>query len=588
MNDTGGHPGVRSLLAKFETNQTSAPSPPSRGRSPAGSDNSGSARPLSKIRASFVAVDGATQPNPLAGLRSVSVRSDSPAGPTRVRSFHSDDMEGGLKSPLSPTGNGFPWRTSAPSTTESEVAPKPTMEKVATPLVEEAKPLEDKENTPAENTTAPTAAASNPPSPKKTATPRPAAIQVAKRSSPVKPATKSPTHPRRPTSPAKTVDHTAKTTRASRPSTTAKPTPHEPVKVATQKPSRASLNPTAKPATRTVRASASARDLTKPTASSVSRTTRTVSTSARPAATTSTTSTTAKKEPTAAPSAPLSRKPSTLKNASATTQRRAITPTAASLRKQAPRASPPERPHSRTSNTSSKPVDEGFLARMMRPTASSASKSHDKVDIKSPPRTTRTAQAPRRVPSKLESRPPRLTKPDHGKQRGASAEPQKPQPKPEQDAAPKETLASHVALQEKLAEPEPSVPEETPVEAPAVEKEPKEPKEPEEARESVVEEVVAPMTEAPAETTPTPNGDEASEEPAVVEEHATEPLSSVPEDHAVSSAEPATEDASEPEDLADEVVPIETPADIATETSEKILLEASNEVNLDMDKLALN
>ncbi|PYH76463.1 hypothetical protein BO82DRAFT_204707 [Aspergillus uvarum CBS 121591] len=584
MNDTGGHPGVRSLLAKFETNQTSAPSPPSRGRSPAGSDNSGSARPLSKIRASFVAVDGATQPNPLAGLRSVSVRSDSPAGPTRVRSFHSDDMESGLKSPLSPTGNGFPWRTSALSTMEQEVVPKPTMEKVATPLVEEAKPLEDKENTPAENTTAPTAAESNPPSPKKTAASRPAAIQVAKRSPPVKPATKSPTHPRTPTSPAKPVDHTTKTTRASRPSTTAKPTPHEPAKVAAHKPSRPSLNPATKPATRTVRPSASARDLTKPTASSVSRTTRTVSTSTRPSATTSTTSTTAKKGPTAVPSAPLSRKPSTLKNASATTQRRAITPTAASLRKQAPRASPPERPHSRTSNTSSKPVDEGFLARMMRPTASSASKSHDKVDIKSPPRTTRTTQAPRRVPSKLESRPPRLTKPDHGKQRGASAEPQKPQPKPEQDAAPKETLASHVALQEKLAEPEPIVPEEAPV----VEEELKEPKEPEEPKEPVVEEVVAPMTEALAETPVIPGGDEASEEPAIIDEHVAEPLSSVPEDHTVSSAEPATNEASEPEDLADEVVPIETHADIATETSEKTPLEASNEVNLDMDKLALN
>ncbi|PYH49038.1 uncharacterized protein BP01DRAFT_362753 [Aspergillus saccharolyticus JOP 1030-1] len=579
MNDTGGHPGVRSLLAKFENNQTSAPSPPSRGRSPAGSDNSGSVRPLSKVRASFVAVDGATQPNPLAGLRSVSVRSDSPAGPTRVRSFHSDDMEGGLKSPLSPTGNGFSWRTSAPSATESEIAPKPTVEKVATPVVEEAKPSEDKENTPADDTTEPTAAVSNTPSPKKPAAPRPAAIQVAKRAAPAKPAAKSPAHPRTPTSPAKPADHTTRTIRTSRPSSNAKPTSLEPAKTATHKSSRASLNPPTKPATRTVRPSASARDLTKPTASSASRTTRQVSTSTRPSAPTSTATAAAKKAPAATPAAPLSRKPSSLKNASTTTQRRAITPTAASLRKQAPRASPPERPHSRTSTTSSKPVDEGFLARMMRPTASSASKSHDKVEIKSPPRPAKTVQAPRRVPSKLESRPPRLTKPDHGKQHGASAEPQKPKPKPEQDTSTEETAKSHAALQAQLAEPEANVSEETPIQTLAVDEEPKP---------LVVEEVAAPVTEAPAESAVISNGVETTEQPAPIQEHVVESLPSVSEDDAVSVAEPPANDAPEPETSAEKVAPVEGHADPATETSEQTPMKASDEVDLDMDKLALN
>src|SRR5947207_15440587 len=52
--------GVRNLRAMFE-NKTGDPatstSPPSRGRSPAGSEASLSSRPVSKVRASFVAVE---------------------------------------------------------------------------------------------------------------------------------------------------------------------------------------------------------------------------------------------------------------------------------------------------------------------------------------------------------------------------------------------------------------------------------------------------------------------------------------------------------------------------------------------------
>lgn len=63
------------------------------------------------------------------------------------------------------------------------------------------------------------------------------------------------------------------------------------------------------------------------------------------------------------------------------------------------------------SNTSSKVVDEGFLARMMRPTASSASKAHEKVEVKSPPRSSRVTRAPvRPVASKTEAHKSRPTK----------------------------------------------------------------------------------------------------------------------------------------------------------------------------------
>jgi len=40
------------------------------------------------------------------------------------------------------------------------------------------------------------------------------------------------------------------------------------------------------------------------------------------------------------------------------------------------------------STAGSKAPDEGFLARMMRPTASSASKTHEKVEPKTPPKKT--------------------------------------------------------------------------------------------------------------------------------------------------------------------------------------------------------
>ncbi|MCJ1292422.1 hypothetical protein MMC34_003972 [Xylographa carneopallida] len=55
-----------------------------------------------------------------------------------------------------------------------------------------------------------------------------------------------------------------------------------------------------------------------------------------------------------------------------------------------------DRPKSRASTVGSKPPDEGFLARMMRPTASSASKAHEKFEPKSPPRKASTTKSKRK------------------------------------------------------------------------------------------------------------------------------------------------------------------------------------------------
>ena len=44
-----------------------------------------------------------------------------------------------------------------------------------------------------------------------------------------------------------------------------------------------------------------------------------------------------------------------------------------------------------------KPADEGFLARMTRPTASSSQKAHDKVQVNSPPRSRKSDTARKSV-----------------------------------------------------------------------------------------------------------------------------------------------------------------------------------------------
>ena len=100
------------------------------------------------------------------------------------------------------------------------------------------------------------------------------------------------------------------------------------------------------------------------------------------------------RSPSRASTAPtsLNRKPSTLKKDATAPHTGGPTPASASgIKKKASRPSlpagtHPDRPKSRGSTVGSKAPDEGFLARMMRPTASSACKVHEKIEPKSPPR----------------------------------------------------------------------------------------------------------------------------------------------------------------------------------------------------------
>ena len=88
----------------------------------------------------------------------------------------------------------------------------------------------------------------------------------------------------------------------------------------------------------------------------------------------------------------LNRTPSTLKNDGPGAHTRGPpSATTSGLKKKVSRPSlpaggHPDGPKSRTSTVGSKAPDDGFLARMMKPTASSASKVHEKIEAKSPPR----------------------------------------------------------------------------------------------------------------------------------------------------------------------------------------------------------
>lgn len=159
----------------------------------------------------------------------------------------------------------------------------------------------------------------------------------------------------------------SKTRAAAKPNTSTAATTH--TSPTTSKPTRP------KSPTRPVRLPS---HLTAPTASSAAKHDATGGAPTRTAASSTT-----------AAGSTLGRKPSTL-----TRDRGAPSkPLAAAARKETTRPSlnasqsAPKRPESRTGHTqSTKAPDEGFLARMMRPTASSSSKAHDKVEAKSPPR----------------------------------------------------------------------------------------------------------------------------------------------------------------------------------------------------------
>lgn len=598
MLETGAQSGVRSLLARFENNQNTSTSPPSRGRSPVGSDTPGSGRPLSKVRASFVAVDRAAQSSPVAGLRKESGRSDSPA----VNSICSEDIDTSLRGPVSPPpSNGLetlrkPVDDSAKDT-QSDTKSQELTEKSHTPKVDIASESSSVKEPKAE---------SNPPAPvpekpgkqapaPKTVTKRPSNVNIGKTNPAASTATKPPStaspkssvHPRTSTATTKPAsDRTTTMTRQSSAATT-RHTSGELAKTVTRRPSRTSLNPASKTAPRT------SRDTTKLSPAQTahnSKSARLPTSATVPSLSTAKTGTTARQSGASTAASNLSRKPSTL-NSAANGAQRETTQATSNVRKKTSRASLPsqssnERPSSRVSSTGSKPVDEGFLARMMRPTASSASKTHDKVEVKSPPRTSKPAAAPKRVASKANLR---TAHPKKEKDSSENIQKEKPQPKIKEQTGskPAKSVQTTESMKDKAHNPPADIL--TGAEEPATEAEkaPVKPAEPTlPASTTSTEPSVEPTKEAPAAPIEPPvkqGTEESGNEPAAVptpstlEEPSMEATEKVPADPIESSAEPTVAESHDEPTVPTLQAPTESDAEPAKEAPPEVA-EASTEL----------
>ena len=480
--------GVRNIRAMFEA-KSEYTSPPSRGRSPVGSDGtatrSTSSRPLSKVRTSFVAVERSGQLGPQLGLRRMSNNGEA-ASSVDPGSEAAANKTSGMDHSEAPKVNGSvdnnanmgvdsaPASSTLQKVKEEEISnesKEPLLDdKGNTALSQENHTINTDENDalngdiPSSNVEDlgsvlkgspfnPEESAENP-IPQETkasnagakTTTTPSKKETAEKGTPAEPKSISPTKPKSFTSrplairtkkdiggspQVKTPGEVSKSSNSPRtPKTPATksnqppniPSPRQPLsktsspknptsmnggkrlsetsKEPTRKTSRTSIASTVsipskqQPSTSTAAsrkpASAPAHSTSaKPKAKSPTRPAR-----LRAAATAPTAASAAKlgglppsRSPSRIGSTAISRKPSTLnKDASSSRLRGPQTGTTATKALRPPPASNPtaERPKSR--NTVGKAPDEGFLARMMKPTASSASKVHDKLDQKSPPR----------------------------------------------------------------------------------------------------------------------------------------------------------------------------------------------------------
>ncbi|CAL5870055.1 uncharacterized protein PFLUO_LOCUS4289 [Penicillium psychrofluorescens] len=540
MSDNSG-PGVRNLLARFESSSPNpVASPPSRGRSPIGSDTSGSTRQLSRVRASFVNVDGALQSSQASPLRKASGRDEGAADLFGPKIGSGDSVVSGRESVASPSPSGgqdsiqklspeLPAKQTPQITAQNgsskENLPAPATEALSKP---KELPVRQKEST---TTSAPTEKLS---APSQTVKKRPSTVGSTKTSTSTKQATPA---------------ATSTTTKAA--SSNKPPLPREAAKERTtapvRKPSRASLNPATKPTARSTRGGTPSQENTKP-ATAISppfvkpRPKSPTKPVRLPASMTASTQASAARLGNSPPSTgrtstTLARKPSTLKSAPAGP--RAKTPTASSVRRQSSRPSlaaqpAAERPSSRVSANSrgsdigtTKPVNDGFLARMMRPTASSASKTLDKPDAKPLARANSTIRPPRPSMGRVPDRSASQLKPKH------SATPLRPQSEKSQPVKKNVPMPKE---EPKLAQPAPESEKENVVEPPAAI--PEEPT-PVSAEPAAPEKPAAPLEK---ETAAAPAGPPI---PEIAVERAAEPIAEPSEPAPEPVAEPLVETASE-------------------------------------------
>lgn len=566
------HPGVRSLLAKFE-GQSPIASPPPRGRSPTASDSSGTVRQLSKVRASFITVDGVIQSNPASPLRKTSGRSDSPGmfGP-KINSGGAESGRQGMISPtpvsrLDHTQNATLGQIMAEGRPEEAIENK--SERNQTAEEEPAARTETEfrsRNTPPKQTedsasTDSKSTSSDTPSQKSDSS-----VVIKKKPSSVGSARNAASKPV-PTTAASTGAKPAAHNTSSKP--TAREVAKERVNSLAHKPSRVSLNP--KTTTRSTRGSAPAQDTSKPHAAGVSSK-PVMKSPPKPARVpgsmnTSTHASAAKLGSTAAPStrtatsaSTLTRKPSSLKSATGA-QSRATTPST-SIRRQASR---PSLPAQAANDTSTKPVNEGFLARMMRPTASSANKSHphEKTDAKPVTKTTSVSKAPRPSTGRVPDRGVHQVKPKSTvlRPQGQKSQALNKEPAPQKDEH-KPSQKKQESEKENIVEP--------------ITASPKEPATVESAPIAAVEQTEA--ASKPVEETASPaQVEEPTSEVAIASAESTEKSIEVPEPIV---EETVTESSSDP-------IPIEDATEVSAEPIDSNEDQASAEAEVDAPVEAL-
>jgi hypothetical protein len=445
-------------------------SPPSRGRSPSGSINSGSSRPVSKVRASFVAVErpGDISSAPQWGLRKASdvssmaeVKENHTADDlTRTQTVESqamsptsphtskDSIDGGIGTILKGSSfEGTPRKTSAPAEPQKtdKVESKPNG--VGSRAAEMIKKMQSNEKpAPPPTTKVVTNTGAKPiknPHPKPLVKPSPDSPKAPRleKASPKTPTDKSaaktptsPAHAKPPLAsvirggPAKVKGVMESAKRASDAREAVKKEPPKPLQT--------------KPITNGVKKET----VTSPAVTSP----RSPAKSAKlPSAVTATTAAAAAKHETQPAVQPPPKRAAPRASMPAMQSRATAATTASSLHKKTSRASlapnGAERPKSRVS-TSGRP-DLGFLERMMRPTQSSAQKTHEKVQVNSPPR-------PKAVPS----RPKASRKSDQSDVQAATVD-EEPNPLlPTADAAQGEPAAGASADIATPAVPEPTEP----------------------------------------------------------------------------------------------------------------------------------
>ncbi|KIW96591.1 uncharacterized protein Z519_01982 [Cladophialophora bantiana CBS 173.52] len=441
MSTNSGNSGVKNLRAMFENKASDqSTSPPSRGRSPNPSEISNHSRPVSKVRASFVAVERPSENGgaPLIGLRRASEvssmgeikenviedaestekslaaadttkKDDATSAPQTALSANNDIDEGGLGNILK--GSAFVEQTPSKPSTEA----KNLTEAIASGRIQEKipRPLSKSENesNAADMVKKMQATDGTMPGPPPTTT-----LQTTQDAQPIKPPPtrqqinikpipKSPTvtrpSPRTPTSPKLHIKGGAAKIKGVMDSAKEAQKAREAARINAEK--KEKTQSSAPKIGISAKSRAAPENLKKeqtPVTPKAVRSPNTVKTKPPtvpgklPAAATATTASIAAKHdalhsPTEPDRQSVVKKSSTL----STRQPRASSSASTfSLAKKASRTSltnGPDRPKSRVST--SRP-DEGFLARMMRPTASSAQKVHEKVQVHSPPKHKTVAQ----------------------------------------------------------------------------------------------------------------------------------------------------------------------------------------------------